>query len=228
MIAASKNDYGNIMLIPALPHLTKVLSLLVNPSVTELDCTVYDGSFSYAKINNLLMKHALQNCPNIRKINFGRVEDDIREYQKRMPIERLKKSWNNLKSIKTEGYYYEEDTLKFIQENFPNIESDCLDCPRDYNLINLFIHRELSICITPLTQAAVDHLINMKKLHTLKFDYGCKHTPEFIISVAWEVPSLRNFVFKAEGNQNQFIEEFGEKCPQKELLVNKLTYVPVF
>jgi hypothetical protein len=50
-------------------HLIKVLGLLVNPSVIELDCTVFDGGHS-RKINNFLLRHSLKNCPNISKIKL--------------------------------------------------------------------------------------------------------------------------------------------------------------
>lgn len=81
-----------------------------------------------------------------------------------------------------------------------------------------------------LSQAGVNHLINMKKLHTLHFvDIFIKnsnHIPEFIIAVAGEVPSLRNMDFRHAKNHNQFIEEFGEKYPNKKLMVKKIVYVP--
>jgi hypothetical protein len=106
-------------LIP-LTQLNKVLSLLVNPSVTELDCTVFDIIFSddNRKFNNLLLKHALKNCPKISKIVFFKSFDCYKE----LPVKHFKQSWNNLISIKTD-YVCNEDTLKLIKENFPNIES---------------------------------------------------------------------------------------------------------
>jgi hypothetical protein len=93
------------------------------------------------------------------------------------------------------------------------------------------IYRELSIAVTELSQAGVDHLINMKRLHTLDFvDYRGGHFPHLIVKVAGEVPSLRNFGFRSAGdsNQNYFIEEFTEKYPKKELLLNSLLYVLIF
>jgi hypothetical protein len=114
-------------LIIPLPHLTEVLSLLVNPSVTELDCTVFDSSSSNRKFNNFLVKHALQNCPNIRKIELrNQLCATFKPHQHRdtLPVECFKRSWNNLTSIKSrDDFICNEDTLKFIQENFPNIES---------------------------------------------------------------------------------------------------------
>jgi hypothetical protein len=81
--------------------------------------------------------------------------------------------------------------------------------------------------VSPLSQAGVDHLKNMKRLHSLDIleIRNLKHRrriPDFIITVAGEVSSLQNFDFKAGRNQNQFIEDFGEKYPQKELVVNNL------
>jgi hypothetical protein len=70
----------------------------------------------------------------------------------------------------------------------------------------------------------------MKRLHTLHFvdTSDCnnrKLNPDLIISVAGEVPSLRNFGFRCGKNQNQFIEEFAERYPRKELHVKNLMYV---
>jgi hypothetical protein len=45
-----------------------LLSLLVNPSVTELNCAVLDSNTSYGNFNDFLLKHALKNCPKISKI----------------------------------------------------------------------------------------------------------------------------------------------------------------
>jgi hypothetical protein len=69
----------------------------------------------------------------------------------------------------------------------------------------------------------------MKRLHTLDLvdtsdSNNRKLNPDLIITVAGEVPSLRNFDFRCGKNQNQFIEEFAEKYPRKELHVNNLTY----
>jgi hypothetical protein len=75
----------------------------------------------------------------------------------------------------------------------------------------------------------------MEKLHTL--DLGeiksSARTPDLLITVAGEVPSLRNLGFKYERlqildfgdneNQNQFIEGFAEMYPEKRLRVNILT-----
>jgi hypothetical protein len=96
----------------------KLLGLLVNSSVTELNCAVLDnpraGNFS-----DFLLKHALKKCPKISKIELMN-----RYYHERMlPVERFKLSWNNLKSIKSRGYFCNEDTFQLILENFPNIES---------------------------------------------------------------------------------------------------------
>jgi hypothetical protein len=72
----------------------------------------------------------------------------------------------------------------------------------------------------------------MKRLHTLDFvdspdSHHQNHNPDFIVSVAGEVPSLRNFGFRGVGNQNHFIQEFGKKYPRRNLLVDYLTYVPL-
>jgi len=87
----------------------------------------------------------------------------------------------------------------------------------------LNIHRELSIFVT-LTQDGVDHLKNMRNLHTLTFDdrQGETYHPHFNVVVAGEVPSLRNYGFPARNYGNQFIEDFGEKYPGKELLVSSM------
>jgi hypothetical protein len=83
--------------------------------------------------------------------------------------------------------------------------------------------------VTKLSQAGVDHLKNMKRLHTLDIfddDYTKSRNLDFIIMVAGEVPSLRKFGFGAHGSSdNQFIEEFAEKYIQKELVVNRFQYV---
>ena len=77
------------------------------------------------------------------------------------------------------------------------------------------------------------HLVNMKRLHTLEFvepsdSYSHNNNHSLNISVAGEVPSLRNFAFYLSDNhQNQFIDGFAEKYPQKYLLVRYLRYVPV-
>jgi hypothetical protein len=99
----------------------------------------------------------------------------------------------------------------------------------------------LVISVPELTQAAVGHLINMKKLHTLHlldhmigadqnpaFSHYRHHNPHTIVTVAGEVPSLQNLdwsVSRGGRNDNRFIEEFGQKYPQKQLLVNHLRYV---
>jgi hypothetical protein len=99
----------------------------------------------------------------------------------------------------------------------------------------------LVISVPELTQAAVGHLINMKKLHTLHlldhmigvdqnptFAHYHHHKPHIIVTVAGEVPSLQNLdwsVSRGCRNDNQFIEEFGQRYPQKQLLVNHLRYV---
>jgi hypothetical protein len=90
--------------------------------------------------------------------------------------------------------------------------------------------------VSELSQAGVDHLKNMKRLHTLQF-YGApfrsvritQRTPDFIISVAGEVPSLCFFTFSACGrNQNDVLEKFAEKYSSKELLIDDIKYVPVY
>jgi hypothetical protein len=123
--------------------LTKVLGLLVNPSVTELDCyELLDCKLDiYQELNSFLVEHALNNCPDIRKITLMAWEQH--EQKHILPVCRLKKSWNNLKSINV-GYLSltcNEDTLKLIQENFPNIESVFrLNCSRRQNYFLLFFN----------------------------------------------------------------------------------------
>jgi hypothetical protein len=97
------NMEADKMLIP-LTHLKKVLALLVNPSVTEINCTLFDNIRANSqKFNNFLLKHSLENCPKISKIDFMNSKPSNKFDTKRnvLPIERFKKSWNDLKSIKT-------------------------------------------------------------------------------------------------------------------------------
>jgi hypothetical protein len=75
----------------------------------------------------------------------------------------------------------------------------------------------------------VGHLIKMKRLHTLEFvgysdSYSQDYNHELFVSVAGEVPSLRNFGFISllGHHHNQFIEGLAEKYPQKELVVTYL------
>jgi hypothetical protein len=95
--------------------------------------------------------------------------------------------------------------------------------------------------LSELSQAGVDHLKNMKRLHTLQFfetDYKslrtAERTPDFIIALAGEVPSLRHFTFPMSCGSNQndfmndFFEKFAEKYPGKELLMDDITYFPVY
>jgi hypothetical protein len=86
--------------------------------------------------------------------------------------------------------------------------------------------------VSPLTKAGVGHLIKMKRLHTLDFADGSdwqhrNFDPDLILSVAGQVPSLQNFGFR-EGvcNSNDFIQHFGRKYPEKQLVVDFLKYVP--
>lgn len=82
-----------------------------------------------------------------------------------------------------------------------------------------------------LTQAGVDHLINMKRLHTLELIIIGQSTKryfnilDFIVALAGEIPSLQNFNFDGWfglWNRYLFIEKFGEKYPNKVLTVNHL------
>jgi hypothetical protein len=110
------------MLIPE-EHLIKMLGLLVNPSITELDCTIFNEHRNLRKVNNFLLEHSLKNCPNILKIKF---ENNFKyPLFSELPIECFKKSWFNLRSINIRScrtLFSNEDTLKFIQENFPNMK----------------------------------------------------------------------------------------------------------
>jgi hypothetical protein len=209
----------------------------VNPNVIELNCTVFDCSSDRRAFNNLLLKHALKNCPKIRKIELMNSSNSFKLNKKRvsLPVQRLKRSWTDLVCIKSHnGFTCNEKTLKLILENFPNIESVIplfYMCSGTIIFYFMKIYRELSIAVTELSQTGVDHLINMKRLHTLDFvDYRGGHFPHLIVKVAGEVPSLRNFGFRSAGdsNQNYFIEEFTEKYPKKELLVISLLYVLIF
>jgi hypothetical protein len=115
-----KNFDADKMLIP-LPHMAKVLTLLMNSCVTELDCTVFDHFTGVHKFNNLLLEHSLKNCPAMSKIKFK--NKDSTEFPDILPVEQFKKSWNDLKSLKSQDFICNEQTLEFIQENFPDIES---------------------------------------------------------------------------------------------------------
>jgi hypothetical protein len=106
-------------------HLTQLLGQLVNPSVTELDCTLFDYSRANSRaLKSELLANAVENCPNISKIKLARTDLLSWNNSFMIPVERLKKSWDNLKSINTAFNQYKctEDNLKFIQENIPNIE----------------------------------------------------------------------------------------------------------
>jgi hypothetical protein len=86
----------------------------------------------------------------------------------------------------------------------------------------------LRFAVTELSQAGVDHLKKMKRLHTLHFvdatDIMDNIIPNYMIAVAGEVPSLRKLNSVICGrNHNQFIEELAEKYPQKQLLIKRLT-----
>jgi hypothetical protein len=103
-----------------------LLSLLVNPSVTELNCSVLDSNPRAGNFSDFLLKHAMKNCPKISKIELTNPYklynyDNVQEYM--LPVESLKMSWNNLRSIKLVDYICNEKTVKLIQENFPNMES---------------------------------------------------------------------------------------------------------
>jgi hypothetical protein len=209
-----------------------LLGLLVNPSVTELDCAVLDSNPQAGNFSDFLLKHALKNCPKISKIEL--TNHYRYNHEQMLPVERFKLSWNNLQSINSFDYMCNEKTVKLIQENFPNIESVILFYLE--RLANFFIFtRELSVAVVPrLTQAVVGHLVNMKRLHTLEFvepsDYYSRDfNHDLFISVAGEVPSLRNFGFitRLDEHHNQFIEGLAEKYHQKELLVTSLKYVPI-
>jgi hypothetical protein len=105
-----------------LSHLTKVLGLLVNTSVTELDCTVFDSSSNSHNFNNFLLEHALKNCPQISKIELMNSGKLFNRKQNILPVAHFKKSWTDLKIIKSHDYICNEKALKLIQESIPNIE----------------------------------------------------------------------------------------------------------
>jgi hypothetical protein len=131
MIASSIHQYNdnmeaNKLLIP-MPQLTKVLSLLVNSSVTEINCSAFGKKSDEMsrKFNHFLLKHTLKNCPKINKVKLLSKKPFFHLLGKLeiLPVELFKKSWNDVKSIKSHTEYLcTDDTLKFIQENFPNIE----------------------------------------------------------------------------------------------------------
>jgi len=109
------------MFIP-LPLLTKVFGVLVNPSVTELNCIAFVRD-SEQCFNNFLLEHALENCPQIRKISL---ENNDKLFEKKhnnnLPVELFIKSWRNLTYIKAHTFICNEKALKLIQKSFPNIE----------------------------------------------------------------------------------------------------------
>jgi hypothetical protein len=122
--SGTKDKDEDKMLIP-LQYVYQFLRLLVNPSVTEINCSGFDCYKSSRNVHNFLLRHALENCPKISKVTF--MDKGLCRYPKSgeiLPVERFKRSWNNLTSIKTHNdLICKEDTLKFIQQNFPNIES---------------------------------------------------------------------------------------------------------
>jgi hypothetical protein len=132
------------LLVPV-PHLAKVLKLLVNPSVTELDCTAFDKySDGRRTFNKVLLLHALKNCPRISKIEFRNI-DTWNPANISLGVWHFKKSWDNLKSIKTQAdYLFDEDSLKFIQENIQNIESVSLNSLllKRQHFFNIFINSQ--------------------------------------------------------------------------------------
>jgi len=121
----------DIMLIP-FPLLTRVLSVLVNSSTTELDCTVFDSAYS-RNLNNFLLEHALLHCPKISKIkmmNSHTLDAPLgRRNEVILPVEFFKSRWSNLRGINSSHWYLcTEFNLWFIRENFPDIESVNLYC----------------------------------------------------------------------------------------------------
>jgi hypothetical protein len=131
MISCGMNQYfinkdAEKLLVP-FALLKKVLSLLVNSSVTEINCRSLDDSGTIKKFHNFLLRHTLKNCPKISKIEL-RCESNLTHLTicepEFLPVERFKNSWADLRSIKSRNEYIcSVDTLKYIQENFPNIES---------------------------------------------------------------------------------------------------------
>jgi N-acetylglutamate synthase-like GNAT family acetyltransferase len=118
-------DTENLLVPFAL--MKKVPSLLVNSSVTEINCRAFADNSTNKNIHNFLLQHALKNCPVLSKIEL-RCERKLTSLTIRepefLPVERFKNSWADLKSIKSRNEYIcSVDTLKYIQENFPNIES---------------------------------------------------------------------------------------------------------
>jgi hypothetical protein len=124
MLAFERNEKKGIMLIHW-SHLTKVLAVLVNPMVTEINCASFQTTVGVLTYNDFLVEHALKNCPKISKIKF--LSRPSRFACKNplivLPAERLKKSWSNLTSINASGYFCDENTLKLMLDNFPSIES---------------------------------------------------------------------------------------------------------
>jgi hypothetical protein len=100
-------------------------------------------------------------------------------------------------------------------------------------LIYLY-HRVLHIAVpADLSQAGVKHVTNMKRLRALHLIYLSDAAnrnlqdcfPDFIVTLAGEVPSLRDFKFPGRQKHDYFIKQFTGKYPQKELLVKFIVYV---
>jgi len=120
------------------PYLTKEeLGLLVNPSVTELNCLLFNSISKGPIFSNFLLDHALENCPKITKIELlNRWRRCDRKTIDTLPVQLFKYRWNNLKSLKCyNDFIVYDNTLRFIQENFPNIESVLLFKKKMYLLI---------------------------------------------------------------------------------------------
>jgi hypothetical protein len=123
MLALEIYEEEDKLLIP-LPLLSKFLCLLVNSTVTEINCASFITMGGNLHYNNFLLEHALKNCPKISKIEFlGTSLTCSTNNSHVLPVERLKKSWSNLKSIKTPDLICDENTFKLILDNFPSIES---------------------------------------------------------------------------------------------------------
>jgi hypothetical protein len=126
ILSVIASDEKLLILFTEARSIKKLLGLLVNPSVTELDCAVLDSNPQAGNFSDFLLKHALKNCPKISKIELINSSNSFKLNKKRasLPVLRLKRSWTDLICIKSHnGYTCNEKTLKLILENFPKIES---------------------------------------------------------------------------------------------------------
>jgi hypothetical protein len=118
-----------------IPHvyLRPFLQLLLNPQMTQLDCTKFDIKRNSLKLHDFLLEHALNNCPNITKVKllFTRSKKCWPYHPQKdrgsLPLERFKQSWKQLAHISADrSFSITDQCLQYIHENFPNMELEYL------------------------------------------------------------------------------------------------------